>query len=77
MRLDKIVKQAQKLQAQMAEVQKRLTEMRFDPSDTQMLEDLIVAAVNESRRKAQEKAAEEMSSLTGGLAMPGLFGPTS
>ena len=47
-----------------------------DPSDTQMLEDLIVAAVNESRRKAQEKAAEEMSSLTGGFAIPGLLGPT-
>jgi DNA-binding YbaB/EbfC family protein len=105
MRLDKIMKQAQKLQAQMAEVQKKLAEMRFegssgggmvkavvdgqqnllkieidpevvDPSDTQMLEDLIVAAVNESRRKAQDKVTEEMSSLTGGLAIPGLSGPT-
>jgi DNA-binding protein YbaB len=38
-----------------------------------MLQDLIVAAVNEAIVKAQALAAERMSALTGGLGLPGLF----
>ncbi len=38
-----------------------------------MLQDLIVAAVNEASRKAQQMAQEELSHLTGGLKIPGLF----
>jgi len=37
-----------------------------------MLQDLIVAAVNEAVRKAQEMAQAEMAKLTGGLQIPGL-----
>jgi DNA-binding YbaB/EbfC family protein len=44
-----------------------------DPDDVEMLEDLIVAGVNEALRKAQEMVAEEMGKLTGGLKIPGLF----
>lgn len=44
-----------------------------DPDDVEMLEDLIVAGVNEALRKAQEMASEEMGKLTGGLQIPGLF----
>jgi DNA-binding YbaB/EbfC family protein len=44
-----------------------------DPDDVEMLEDLIVAGVNEALRKAQEMIAEEMSKLTGGMKIPGLF----
>jgi DNA-binding YbaB/EbfC family protein len=44
-----------------------------DPNDVEMLEDLIVAGVNEAVRKAQEMMAEEMSKLTGGLKIPGLL----
>ena len=40
--------------------------------DVQMLEDLIVAAVNQGIRAAQQQMAEEMSKLTGGLKIPGL-----
>jgi len=40
--------------------------------DAQMLEDLIVAAVNQGIRAAQQKMAEAMSQLTGGLKIPGL-----
>jgi len=40
--------------------------------DTQMLEDLIVAAVNQGIRAAQQQMADEMSKLTGGLKLPGL-----
>ena len=43
-----------------------------DPADIEMLQDLVVAAVNEGVRKAQEMAQEEMSKLTGGLNIPGL-----
>ncbi len=43
-----------------------------DPEDIEMLQDLVVAAVNEGVRKAQEMAQEEMSKITGGLNIPGL-----
>lgn len=43
-----------------------------DPDDVEMLEDLVVAGVNEALRKAQEMAAAEMGKLTGGLKIPGL-----
>lgn len=45
-----------------------------DKDDIDMLEDLIVAAVNESRRRAQEVMMGEIAKVTGGLGMPpGLF----
>ncbi len=43
-----------------------------DPNDVEMLEDLIVAAVNQALKKSQDLAAEEMAKLTGGLKIPGL-----
>lgn len=43
-----------------------------DPDDVEMLEDLIVAAVNQAQEKAQDLAADKMSGLTGGLNIPGL-----
>lgn len=43
-----------------------------NPEDVEMLEDLIVAAVNEGVRKAQEMASQEMAKITGGLGIPGL-----
>lgn len=44
-----------------------------DPDDVEMLEDLVLAAVNEALREASETVESEMSKLTGGLNMPGLF----
>jgi hypothetical protein len=44
-----------------------------DPNDVEMLEDLIVAAVNEARNKAQELMGDEMSKLTGGIKIPGMM----
>jgi hypothetical protein len=44
-----------------------------DPDDVEMLEDLIVAGVNEALRKAQEMMSQEMAKLTGGMKIPGLF----
>ena len=42
-----------------------------DPDDVEMLQDLIMAAVNEATRKADEMAQAEMGQLTGGMGMPG------
>jgi nucleoid-associated protein EbfC len=44
-----------------------------NPVDVDMLEDLIIAAVNEGIRKAQEMATAEMSKITGGFNIPGLM----
>lgn len=41
-----------------------------DPDDVEMLQDLIVAAVNAAMKKANEDAADQMSRLTGGLGLP-------
>ena len=43
-----------------------------DPDDTEMLEDLVVAAVNEALQQSQELMSDEMSKLTGGFKIPGL-----
>jgi DNA-binding YbaB/EbfC family protein len=44
-----------------------------DPEDVEMLQDLIVAAVNEAIEKSQNLAAERLGGLTGGLGLPNLF----
>ena len=44
-----------------------------DPEDVEMLQDLVVAAVNEALKKAQEMVAEEMAKVTGGMQIPGLM----
>ncbi|MDO5715183.1 MAG: YbaB/EbfC family nucleoid-associated protein [Tissierellia bacterium] len=49
-----------------------LDEEVVDPDDLEMLQDLIVAAVNEAMRTAEEKMNSQMSKLTGGLNLPGL-----
>jgi hypothetical protein len=43
-----------------------------DPQDVEMLQDLILAAVNDALAKAQEMVSSEMGKLTGGLNIPGL-----
>lgn len=44
-----------------------------DPDDVEMLEDLVLSAVNEALRKADEATANKMGKLTGGMNIPGLF----
>jgi DNA-binding YbaB/EbfC family protein len=43
-----------------------------DPDDVEMLQDLVLAAVNDALTKAQEMVSNEMGKLTGGLNIPGL-----
>lgn len=45
----------------------------IDPKESAMLEDLIVAAINDAKAKAEAKIAQEMSKITGGLKLPGGF----
>ncbi|MGI5851546.1 MAG: YbaB/EbfC family nucleoid-associated protein [Clostridiales bacterium] len=44
-----------------------------DPDDIEMLQDLIMAAANEALRKAEEMVQSEMSKITGGMGIPGMF----
>jgi hypothetical protein len=57
---------------------KQLQSIRIDPEvvskdDVEMLQDLIVAAVNDAHRKVDEQVGQSMSGLMGGLKLPGLF----
>ncbi len=99
-----ILKQAQKMQEKMQQVQDGLAELevegsagggmvtttvngkleivavKIDPQvvdseDVEMLEDLVVAAVNQAMEKAQELAGEEMGKVTGGMMPPGFKMP--
>lgn len=96
-----IMKQAQKMQEEMARVQEKAGEMKvsaasgggmvtveangrqeivsikiepevIDPEDPEMLQDLVLAAVNEALRKSKEMLQNEMSKITGGMNIPGL-----
>lgn len=44
-----------------------------DPEDVEMLQDLVLAAVNEAIKKSQDMVQQEMSKVTGGMNIPGLF----
>lgn len=100
--MNKLMKQAQKMQAQMAQVQEELGQKTVeatagggmvtvvvtghkevidiqidpaavDPEDVEMLQDLILAAINEAMEKADKMTQDEMSKVTGGMNIPGLL----
>jgi nucleoid-associated protein EbfC len=57
---------------------KQIESLKIDPevvsaSDVEMLQDMIVAAVNDAHRKVDEQLGQQMSGLMGGLRIPGLF----
>ena len=97
-----MMKQAQKLQAEMIRMQQEQEAKTFtakagggmvaatvsgkhelvgleinpeavDPDDVEMLQDMVIAAVNEAMRAADNEAANNMSRLTGGMNLGGLF----
>jgi nucleoid-associated protein EbfC len=53
-------------------VKVELKKEAVDPDDVEMLQDLIMAAVNEGLRQIEEISSTEMNKLTGGLGIPGL-----
>ncbi len=103
MNMQQIMKQAQKMQEQLAAAQESLKDVTvdasagggmvkatvsgdlelvsikidpdaLDPEDVDLLQDMIVAAVNEAIRGISEVAGKQMSSITGGLNIPGMPG---
>ena len=44
-----------------------------DPEDVEMLQDLVIAAINEAVENIEKTTEEEMSAITGGVSLPGLF----
>lgn len=97
--LGQMMKQAQKMQSQMTEMQEKLADVTIegasgggmvkvtlngkqemkaikidpslmDPEETEVLEDLIIAAANDARGKVEAHVQEEMGKLTGGLQLP-------
>lgn len=103
MNMHKMMKQVQKMQAEMARVQEELAEEEVsatvgggvvtvifnghqellsveiepdvvDPEDVDMLQDLVLAAVNEGLRRSKEMAEQAMGKVTGGINIPGLPG---
>lgn len=101
MNYGKMMKQMQKMQADMGRVQEELGQEQIeatagggmvkavvngkqelisieikpeavDPEETDLLQDMVLAAVNEAMRQAQELAAKKMGALTGGMGLPGL-----
>jgi DNA-binding YbaB/EbfC family protein len=44
-----------------------------DPKDVDMLQDLVLAALKEAQKKAKEMSESEMSKITGGMKLPGMF----
>ena len=57
---------------------KQVQSLKIDPEavskeDVEMLQDLIIAAINDAHRKADEELSKQMSGMMGGLKIPGLF----
>ena len=100
--MGKLLKQAQQMQAKMAQMQAELAEKSVeasagggmvkvvmngrhevvsvtidpevvDPQDVEMLEDLVAAAVTEAANRVEEMLKDGMSSITGGMNLPGMF----
>ncbi len=100
--MSNVIKQAQKMQAEMERVQEELEDKTVeatagggvvtvtangkkeilslkinpeavDPDDVETLEDLVMVAVNDASKKADDIMAEGMSAVTGGINIPGLF----
>lgn len=102
MDMKKMMKQAQKMQMELARAQDEIKDMTFeatagggmvkavalgdmtiqsieidkdavDPEDVEMLEDMVLAAVNEALRGVGEASSSRLNSITGGMSIPGLM----
>lgn len=102
MNMNSLMKQAQKMQKQMAEMQEALAEKKLevsagggavkvtisgekqildltispdvvDPTDVEMLQDLVMSAVNEAIRQMDDAVNSQMTQITGGTNLPGMF----
>ena len=100
--MNAMMKQAQKMQAELARAQEEIQDMTFeatagggmvkavakgdntlvsltidpeavDPEDVEMLQDMIIAAVNEALRGVSELGTQRINAATGGMSIPGLM----
>ena len=70
-----MMKKVQKMQNEMMNGEKQVQSLTIDPSavdpeDVEMLQDLLMAAFNESTKKVDDMMASEMGKLTSGLGLP-------
>ena len=72
--MQSMLRQAQKMQENIEAKKAELEEKEYvvDPEDVEMLEDMLLAAINEAMRKIDEDSEKELSAVTGGLNIPGL-----
>lgn len=61
-----------KINGKMEVLELKIKPEAVDPDDVEMLEDLILSAVNDAIKQSQEMVSSEMSKITGGLNIPGL-----
>lgn len=102
MDMKKMMKQAQRMQLELAKAQEEIKDLEFeatagggmvkvvalgdmsiksvsidpeavDPDDVEMLEDTVLAAVNEALRGVSEESSQRLNSVTGGMNIPGLM----
>ena len=102
MDMKKMMKQAQRMQAELAKAQDEIKDMEFeatagggmvkvvatgemavksiaidpeavDPEDVEMLQDMVLAAVNEALRGVSDISAQRLNAATGGMSIPGLM----
>ena len=84
--MNNMMKKVQKMQQEMAKAQQEIEEKEFSSTagggvieavvngkNTEMLEDLVVAAVNDALKKADQYTQKEMGKLTGNINIPGLM----
>jgi DNA-binding YbaB/EbfC family protein len=100
--MNSIVRQAQKMQAQISKVQEEIAQKKVeastgggmvtavvngnqellerkinpdvvDPSDVEMLEEMVIGAVNQAMKTAGDMMNTEVEKITGGLSIPGMF----
>ncbi len=100
--MNSMIKQAQKMQSQITEIQEEIEQRDFttsvgggavevtlsgkkeikslnikpevvNPEDIEMLQDLIISAVNECIKKIEDTSEAEIGAITGGVSLPGLF----
>ena len=74
-----MMRKVQKMQADIAKMQEDMKKRTFETSveavdleDIEMLEDMILAAVNDGLKKVEEVSEKEMSKITGGMKLPGM-----
>ena len=71
--MQNMIKQAQKMQAEITNVQEEIKPKVVDKDDVEMLQDLLISAINECVKQIEDTSEAKMGAVTGGVSFPGLF----